>query len=32
MTSTSGDIVQYVGWVLAANYAFFNPDYTYVEV
>ena len=30
--STSGDIVQIVGWVLAANYAYFNPDYTYVEV
>ena len=28
----SGDIVQVVGWVLAANYAFFNPCYTYVEV
>lgn len=30
--SDSGDIVQIVGWVLAANYAYFNPDYTYLEV
>jgi len=30
--SDSGDIVQYVGWVLAANYAFFDPDYIYIEV
>jgi len=30
--SDSGDIVQIVGWILAANYAYFNPDYTYVEV
>ena len=30
--TTSGDIVQHVGWVLAANYAYFNPDYTYIEV
>ena len=30
--SDSGDIVQILGWVLAANYAYFNPDYTYVEV
>jgi len=29
---TSGDIVQMVGFVIAANYAYFNPDYTYVEV
>lgn len=28
----TGDIVQNVGWVLAANYGFFDPDYTYVEV
>jgi len=27
-----GDIVQVVGWVLAANYAFFIPCYTYIEV
>lgn len=30
--SDSGDIVQIVGWALAANYAFFNPSMTYVEV
>ena len=30
--STSGDIVQIVGFALAANYAYFNPDYTFVEV
>lgn len=30
--STSGDIVQIVGFAIAANYIFFNPDYTYVEV
>ena len=30
--SDSGDIVQHVGWVLAANYGYFNPDYTYIEV
>ena len=28
----SGDIVQIVGWGLAANYIYFNPDATYVEV
>ena len=28
----SGDIVQLLGFVVAANYAFFNPDYTYVEI
>lgn len=32
MPTTSGDIVQILGWVLAANYAYFNPDYTYVEI
>jgi len=30
--SDSGDIVQPVGWMIAANYAFFNPDYTWVEL
>jgi len=30
--SDSGDIVQTVGWVLAANYGFFNPDKIYIEV
>ncbi len=30
--SDSGDIVQMVGWVLATNYGYFNPDLTYVEV
>lgn len=28
----SGDIVQVVGFAIAANYIYFNPDYTYVEV
>jgi len=28
----SGDIVQRVGWVPAANYAYFNPNLTYVEL
>ena len=30
--SDSGDIVQYVGWALAANYAYFNPSWVYIEV
>lgn len=30
--SDSGDIVQIVGFGLAANYIYFNPDYTYVEI
>lgn len=30
--SDSGDIVQIVGFVIAANYAYFNPSYTYVEI
>lgn len=30
--SGTGDIVQIVGFAIAANYIFFNPDYTYVEV
>lgn len=30
--SGSGDIVQIVGFAIAANYIYFNPDYTYVEV
>jgi len=30
--SDSGDIVQIVGWVLGVNYAYFNPDYTYIEL
>ena len=30
--SDSGDIVQMVGWVIATNYALFNPDLTYIEV
>lgn len=30
--SDAGDIIQIVGWVFAANYAYFNPDYTYVEL
>lgn len=30
--SDAGDIIQPVGWVFAANYAYFNPDYTYVEL
>jgi len=30
--SGSGDIVQYVGWVLAANYAYFNPSDVYIEI
>jgi len=29
---TSGDIVQILGFSIADNYIFFNPDYTYVEV
>lgn len=28
----AGDIVQIVGFIIAENYLFFNPDYTYVEV
>jgi len=30
--SDSGDIVQYVGWCPAANYAFFDPSPVYVEL
>lgn len=30
--SDSGDIVQIVGFGIAANYIYFNPDYTYVEI
>jgi len=30
--SDSGDIIQYVGWVLAANYAYFDPSWVYIEV
>ena len=30
--SDSGDIVQIVGFIIAQNYLFFNPGYTYVEV
>ena len=30
--SDSGDIVQILGFVIADNYFYFNPDYTYVEV
>ena len=28
----SGDIVQILGFVIAENYIYFNPDYTYVEI
>jgi len=30
--TTTGDIVQILGFVIADNYFYFNPDYTYVEV
>jgi len=30
--SDSGDIVQILGFSIADNYIYFNPDYTYIEV